>query len=248
MDIFGNIALGFSEVMSLETLAYCLFGVTVGMLIGVLPGIGAMAAISMLMPITFYLEPGQALIMLAGIYYGAQYGNSITSILLNVPGTPSSAVTALDGYPLSRQGKAGPAIFITTAASFFGSCFAIVCLAAFSPIIAGVALKFGSGGIFRADGLRSDHRLDRGTGLADQGHGHGGDRAGAGAGRHRHHLGHLPLHLRPDRTERRLDPGRGRHGRFRGERGDEQPLARETRAGGRRRKCASATSSPPPRT
>ena len=148
MDIFGNIALGFSEVMSLETLSYCLFGVTVGMLIGVLPGIGAMAAISMLMPITFYLEPGQALIMLAGIYYGAQYGNSITSILLNVPGTPSSAVTALDGYPLSRHGKAGPAIFITTAASFFGSCFAIVCLAAFSPIIAGVALKFGSAEYF----------------------------------------------------------------------------------------------------
>ncbi|MFN3146216.1 MAG: tripartite tricarboxylate transporter permease [Paracoccaceae bacterium] len=82
--------------------------------------------------------------MLAGIYYGAQYGNSITSILLNVPGTPSSAVTALDGYPLCKQGKAGPAIFITTAASFFGSCFAILCLAFFSPIIAEFALNFGS--------------------------------------------------------------------------------------------------------
>ena len=107
-----------------------------------------MAAISMLLPITYYLEPGQALIMLSGIYYGAQYGNSITSILLNVPGTPSSAVTALDGYPLARQGKAGPAIFITTAASFFGSCFAIICLAAFSPAIAQFALKFGSAEYF----------------------------------------------------------------------------------------------------
>lgn len=142
--MIANLALGFGEVLTLTTLAYCLMGVTVGMLIGVLPGIGAMAAISMLMPLTFYLEPGQALIMLAGIYYGAQYGNSITSILLNVPGTPSSAITALDGYPLSKQGKAGPAIFITTAASFFGSCFAIVCLAFFSPAIATFALRFGS--------------------------------------------------------------------------------------------------------
>ena len=148
MDILSNLALGFQEILTLETLSYCLFGVTVGMLIGVLPGIGAMATISMLLPITFYLEPGQALIMLAGIYYGAQYGNSIASILLNVPGTPSAAVTALDGYPLSKLGKAGPAIFITTAASFAGSCFAIVCLAAFSPVIAGVALAFGSAEYF----------------------------------------------------------------------------------------------------
>ena len=144
MDMLANLELGFNEVMKPITLGFCFFGVTVGMLIGVLPGIGSMAAISMLMPLTFYLEPGQALIMLAGIYYGAQYGNSITSILLNVPGTPSSAVTALDGYPLSKQGKAGPAIFITTAASFFGSCFAIVCLAFFSPAIANFALNFGS--------------------------------------------------------------------------------------------------------
>lgn len=148
MDIMSNLALGFSEVLSLQTLFYCFFGVTVGMLIGVLPGIGSMAAISMLLPITYYLEPGQALIMLSGIYYGAQYGNSIASILLNVPGTPSGAVTALDGYPLALQGKAGPAIFITTIASFFGSCFAILCLAAFSPIIAGFALEFGSAEYF----------------------------------------------------------------------------------------------------
>ncbi len=144
MDTISNLALGFQVLMTIETLGLCLFGVTVGMLIGVLPGIGSMAAISMLMPLTFYLEPSQALIMLSGIYYGAQYGNSITSILLNVPGTPSSAVTALDGYPLCKQGKAGPAIFITTAASFFGSCFAILCLALFTPVIAELALRFGS--------------------------------------------------------------------------------------------------------
>lgn len=148
MDILSNLALGFGVVLSLETLFYCFVGVSVGMLIGVLPGIGAMAAISMLMPVTFYLEPTQAVIMLAGIYYGAQYGNSIASILLNTPGTPSGAVTALDGYPLTLQGKAGPAIFITTYASFFGSCFAILCLAAFTPPIAAFALKFGSAEYF----------------------------------------------------------------------------------------------------
>lgn len=148
MDILSNLALGFGEVLSFSTLFYCFIGVSVGMLIGVLPGIGAMAAISMLMPVTFYLEPTQALIMLAGIYYGAQYGNSIASILLNTPGTPSSAVTALDGYPLTLQGKSGPAIFITTFASFAGSCFAILCLAAFTPPIAAFALKFGSAEYF----------------------------------------------------------------------------------------------------
>ena len=148
MEIFGNLALGFGVIANPMTLFYCLVGVTVGMCIGVLPGIGAMAAISMLLPVTYYLQPGQALIMLAGIYYGAQYGNSIASILLNTPGTPSGAVTALDGYPLAQQGKAGPAIFITTIASFFGSCFAILCLAAFSPIIAAFALDFGSAEFF----------------------------------------------------------------------------------------------------
>ncbi|MGP9796417.1 tripartite tricarboxylate transporter permease [Halomonas sp. 86] len=148
MEVLSNLALGFGEVLSLQTLFYCFVGVSVGMLIGVLPGIGAMAAISMLMPVTFYLEPGQAVIMLAGIYYGAQYGNSIASILLNTPGTPSSAVTALDGYPMSLQGKAGPAIFITTISSFAGSCFAIVCLAAFTPPIAAFAMKFGSAEYF----------------------------------------------------------------------------------------------------
>jgi TctA family transporter len=148
MDILANLALGFGVVLHVKTLLFCLFGVTVGMLIGVLPGIGAMAAISMLMPITFYLEPTEALIMLAGIYYGAQYGGSIASILLNVPGTPSSAIICLDGHPMAKRGRAGAAIFITTVASFSGSCFAILCLAAFTPPIARFALAFGSAEYF----------------------------------------------------------------------------------------------------
>jgi len=148
MDLLGNLALGFGEVLTIQSLFYCLVGVTVGMLIGVLPGIGAMAAISMLLPVTFYLEPTQALIMLAGIYYGAQYGGSIASILLNVPGTPSSAIICLDGNPMAKNGRAGAAIFITTFASFFGSCFAIFCLAAFTPPIARFALNFNSAEYF----------------------------------------------------------------------------------------------------
>nr|WP_306267973.1 tripartite tricarboxylate transporter permease [Pararhizobium sp. IMCC3301] len=148
MEIISNLALGFGEILSIQTLTYCFVGVTVGMLIGVLPGIGSMAAISMLLPVTYYLEPTQALIMLSGIYYGAQYGGSIASILMNVPGTPSGAVICLDGYPMAQQGRAGPAIFITTIASFFGSCFAILSLAAFTPVIAQFALDFGSAEYF----------------------------------------------------------------------------------------------------
>jgi len=148
VDVIANLTLGFTEILSLQTLFYCFVGVTVGMLIGVLPGIGAMAAISMLLPVTYYLEPAQALIMLSGIYYGAQYGGSIASILMNVPGSPSGAVICLDGYPMAQKGRAGAAIFITTIASFFGSCFAIVCLAAFTPSIASIALEFGSAEYF----------------------------------------------------------------------------------------------------
>ncbi|MFV0437829.1 MAG: tripartite tricarboxylate transporter permease [Desulfopila sp.] len=148
MDILSNLAIGFSTALSGYSVLYCLAGVTVGMLIGVLPGIGSIAAISMLLPVTFYLEPAQALIMLAGIYYGAQYGGSIASILLNVPGAPSAALICLDGYPMTKKGRAGAAIFITTIASFSGSCFAIVCMGAFSPAIAAFAVNFGSAEYF----------------------------------------------------------------------------------------------------
>ena len=220
MEIFGNLALGFGVIANPMTLFYCLVGVTVGMCIGVLPGIGAMAAISMLLPVTYYLQPGQALIMLAGIYYGAQYGNSIASILLNTPGTPSGAVTALDGYPLAQQGKAGPAIFITTIASFFGSCFAILCLAAFSPIIAAFALDFGSAEFFALMAFGLIAALGGGARLTVQGAGHGGIRPCAWTGRHRCHLGHLAVHLRTDRPGRWAEPGRGGHGRVRRGRGD----------------------------
>lgn len=148
MEIFGNIAIGFSSALTLTKLTYCLFGVFMGMMMGVLPGVGAMATISMLLPLTFYVPPDVGLIMLAGIYYGAQYGGSIASILLNLPGTPSSAVICLDGYPMAQANRAGPAIFLTTIASFAGSLMAIVLLFTIAPLAAKLALRFGAADYF----------------------------------------------------------------------------------------------------
>src|SRR3989449_6943964 len=109
MDLFDNLIFGFGVAISLQNLLYCLIGVTVGTLIGVLPGIGPLATIAMLLPITYAVPPVAALIMLAGIYYGAQYGGSTTAILVNLPGETSSGVTCIDGYQMARQGGAGAA-------------------------------------------------------------------------------------------------------------------------------------------
>src|SRR6266704_5920353 len=116
MDIFGHLALGFGVALTPINLLYALIGALVGTLIGVLPGIGPVATIAMLLPTTYALQPVSALIMLAGIYYGAQYGGSTTSILLNMPGETSSAVTCLDGYKMARQGHAGAALAIAAPA------------------------------------------------------------------------------------------------------------------------------------
>src|ERR687893_636465 len=118
MDLFKNLYLGFSVALSLANLWYCFIGVFLGTLIGVLPGIGPLATIAMLLPITFNVPPVSALIMLAGIYYGAQYGGSTTAILVNLPGETSAVVTCLDGYQMARQGRAGPALAIAALGSF----------------------------------------------------------------------------------------------------------------------------------
>lgn len=143
VTLFENIALGLSTALTPENLLYCLIGVTLGNLVGVIPGIGALAAMSLLFPITFHLEPVSALVMLGGIYYGTTYGGSTASILLNLPGLPSNAVACLDGYPMAKQGRAGVALFMTTIASFVGGSIGIVILMLFSPVIAGFALQFG---------------------------------------------------------------------------------------------------------
>jgi putative tricarboxylic transport membrane protein len=148
METLQHLANGFSVASTPEALFFCFVGVTVGTLIGVLPGIGALATISMMLPITYGMDPTSALIMLAGVFYGAQYGSSTAAILLNIPGTPTSAITSLDGYPMSRQGKAGVALLITTLTSFFGGVFSIILMIVFAPMIARFAMSFSAAEYF----------------------------------------------------------------------------------------------------
>jgi putative tricarboxylic transport membrane protein len=140
MDVLNNLILGFGVAITPINLLYALIGVMLGTLIGVLPGIGPVATIAMLLPITFNLNPIAALIMLAGIYYGAQYGGSTTAILVNLPGESASVVTCIDGYQMARQGRAGPALATAAIGSFFAGC---VVIAFAAPPLAEVALKFG---------------------------------------------------------------------------------------------------------
>jgi TctA family transporter len=142
MDIFANLAIGFGVAVTLKSLAYCFIGVFLGTLIGVLPGIGPVATVAMLLPLTFNLDPATSMIMLAGIYYGAQYGGSTTAILVNIPGESSSVVTTLDGYQMARRGRAGPALGIAAIGSFAAGTFATLLVALFSPPLATIALKF----------------------------------------------------------------------------------------------------------
>jgi putative tricarboxylic transport membrane protein len=144
MDLFNNLIFGFGVALSLQNLAYCLIGVTVGTLIGVLPGIGPLGTIAILLPITYGVAPVGALIMLAGIYYGAQYGGSTTAILVNLPGETSAVVTCIDGYQMARQGRAGPALAIAAIGSFFAGTVGTLLIALFGPPLAEIALKFGS--------------------------------------------------------------------------------------------------------
>ena len=148
MDLISNLGLGFATAASPENLFFCLVGVILGTLIGVLPGIGATATIAMLLPITFQLEPVSSLIMLAGIYYGAQYGGSTTAILINMPGESSSAVTAIDGYQMARKGKAGTALAVAALGSFFAGTVATLLVALFAPPLTTIALKFGAAEYF----------------------------------------------------------------------------------------------------
>jgi len=143
MEILNNLGLGLETAFTLTNLAYCLIGVFVGTAVGVLPGLGPVATIAMLLPATFGLPPVSALIMLSGIYYGAQYGGSTTAILVNLPGESSSVVTAIDGYQMARQGHAGKALATAALGSFFAGTVATVLLALFAPPLAELALKFG---------------------------------------------------------------------------------------------------------
>ena len=143
MELIEHLALGFSVAFTLQNLLYAFIGCVLGTLIGVLPGVGPVATIAMLLPATYALPPVSALIMLAGIYYGAQYGGSTTAILVNLPGETSSVVTVIDGYQMARKGRAGPALASAAIGSFIAGCFGTLVLAAFSGPLTEVAFKFG---------------------------------------------------------------------------------------------------------
>ena len=143
MDLISNLALGFGVAFTLQNLAYAFAGCLLGTLIGVLPGLGPVATIAMLLPSIYGLDATPALIMLAGIYYGAQYGGSTTAILINVPGESSSVVTAIDGYQMARQGRAGAALAAAGLGSFFAGCVGTIIIAAFAPPLTELAFKFG---------------------------------------------------------------------------------------------------------
>jgi len=144
MELLHNLIFGFSVALTFQNLMYCFLGVFLGTLIGVLPGIGPLATMSMLLPLTFVLPPVSALIMLAGIYYGSDYGGSTTAILVNLPGEGSSVVTLLEGHPMARQGRAGPALAIAAIGSFFAGCVGTLLIALVGPPLAMVALNFQS--------------------------------------------------------------------------------------------------------
>ncbi|MHB1124413.1 MAG: tripartite tricarboxylate transporter permease [Ramlibacter sp.] len=143
MELFTNLAIGFGAAVTPINLLYCFIGVVLGTLIGVLPGIGPVATIAMLLPATYALPPVSALIMLAGIYYGSQYGGSTTAILVNLPGESASVVTVIDGYQMARQGRAGPALAAAGIGSFFAGCVGTLILAGFAAPLTEVAFKFG---------------------------------------------------------------------------------------------------------
>jgi len=144
LDIFGHLATGFSAAASLQNIGFALLGCLLGTLIGVLPGIGPIPTIAMLLPVTFGLDPLSSLIMLAGIYYGAQYGGSTTSILVNMPGEASSVVTCIDGNMMARQGRGGPALAVAALGSFFAGCVGTIFLAGFAPLLAAFTRQFNS--------------------------------------------------------------------------------------------------------
>src|SRR4030042_432464 len=143
MDFFNSMILGFQIALQPTNLIYCFIGVLIGTLVGVLPGLGPVAAISLLLPTTFHVTPVSAIIMLAGIYYGAMYGGSTTSILVNIPGEAASWVTCLAGYQMARQGRAGPALGISAFGSFIAGTIGVLGLMLIAPPLAEMGLQFG---------------------------------------------------------------------------------------------------------
>lgn len=200
MDLIDNVLMGFGMALSMQNLFYCFIGVFLGTMLGALPGIGSLAAVSMLLPLSIGLPPTTALVMLAGVYYGSEYGGSTASILLNLPGTPTNAVTCLDGYPMAQQGRAGVALFATTIASFIGGTFGIILLYTISPLLAGAAIAIGPAEYFAlmvaglvAAAVVSDERPLKGVAMVALGLMLGTIGTDVDSGVARYNLGYLEL-------------------------------------------------------
>ena len=223
MDVFANLALGFTTAVSPINLLYCFVGAVAGTLVGVLPGISPVNTVAMLLPFTFGMNPTSALIMLAGIFYGAQYGGSTSAILINVPGETSAVVTCLDGHQMARQGKAGKALGIAAIGSFFAGCVATLIIALVSTPLAAAGAEVQFPGVFQPDGPRADRRGRPVLGVGDEVFHHGGPGRLDRPGGDRRELRLLPAHLRADGAGRRhgFRAPRGRALRHR--RGDRQP-------------------------
>lgn len=143
MDLFNPIIMGLGVALQPENLLFCLVGTVIGMLVGVLPGLGPVATIAILLPLTYSIEPSSAIIMLAGIFYGAQYGGTITSVLLRLPGEASTVVTTFDGYQMARKGRAGAALGISAIGSFIGGTISVFGIVLLAPVLARAAIQFG---------------------------------------------------------------------------------------------------------
>ena len=214
MELLNYLSIGFSVAMQPANLFYCFVGVFIGTLIGVLPGIGPVGAMSLLLPTTFKATPEAAIIMLAGIYYGAMYGGSTTSILVNIPGEAASVVTCLDGYQMARQGRAGPALGMAAFGSFIAGTLSIVGLMLLAPPLSQFAIKFGPPEYFTLDGVGSDHPDLFSSWVHAQGLAHGSLRSGSGSDRTRFHQRPPPFHFRKDGADGRGGAGAHCHGLF----------------------------------
>ena len=225
-DLAQNLIFGFSVAVTPQNLLFCLIGALLGTLVGVLPGLGPVATIAMLLPVTFTLPPVAALIMLAGLYYGAQYGGSTTAILVNIPGESSSVVTTIDGHAMARKGRAGSALAIAALGSFFAGCVATAIVAVFSQPLVRVAGSFQSPDYFGllvfgmvAAVVLAQGSVVRSVGMVVLGLFLGLIGTDIASGQTRFTLRHLGA-----RRRRRLRAGG--HGLVRHRRGDRQPGAR----------------------
>ncbi len=189
---------GFGVALQPHNLMWCFIGVLVGNMVGVLPGMGPLATISILLPLTFGIKPVGAILMLAGVMYGAQYGGAICSILLNLPCHPPHAVTCLDGFPMTKQGRGGVALGLTVMASFVGASWGITEMIFLSPILVRVALEFGPAEICSLMLLGLLAGLDAGARLAAQGRRYDRDGSDARHRRHRSRDWRRTLHVRDD--------------------------------------------------